>query len=233
MILKIKLDLKTAEELLTGIDDEFIKKYILPNKTKNYKKREIQIDDILYDNKSWMENGNFSISQLYHSDTILEGSVYKWPKTSNLLCWFCTRPIEGSPIGLPYKKEGKIYHTIGVFCSYSCALTCNFSSENTLVDDKYNTESILNELYMKTGGKGKILKAPPKIVLLKYGGKLTNDEYNQLLTKNNIVVTITMPPVSCVDHVINIKSLEPSKDSSKYKLYRKKPLYSNLSKFLK
>lgn len=258
MIIKLKLDLKNAEEILKGIDDEFIKKFI-STKTINLpkKKRNIKICDVISNDEHWLEKGSYSIKEFYNSDIIIDTPTSIWPKVSDLCCWYCSRPIETTPIGLPYKKEivqnisssqssqstsstqststiqsttqQEVYHTAGAFCTFSCAYTWNLSSENILFENKYNQEALLYELFIKVGGKGKICKAPPRIYLLKYGGIYTNDEYSRLFNKNNIIMTSSMPPLRSSCHNIDITVLDDiDHNKSKYKLYRKKPLYKSI-----
>ena len=237
-MIKLTLNLIDAIQILKDIDPEFVSKYI------NEDKRDINIYDTPISCKQWIEYGEHD--DRFPNSIIDNNQATKWPKKTSILCWYCTRNFTDLPIGLPYKKiledDVSIIHTIGCFCSFSCAYTWNKYRHNQILlpANIWNTESLLYNLYYLCGGKNKILEAPPKEILLKYGGKLSYEEYGKLLDNNKkYLVSISMPPMISASHIIDIKKIENAKNiismqesGHKYRVSRKKPLYSIIGDIL-
>jgi hypothetical protein len=107
-----------------------------------------------------------------------------------LCCWWCTYPIEGEVIKLPYKMErsGK-FHVMGNFCSWECAKTYN------LHEHKIRAGEI--QMFMTAMRKrmyGKITRlgcAPNKYTLKKFGGELSIEEFRSKFGANP--PTVEMP----------------------------------------
>lgn len=91
-------------------------------------------------------------------------------------CWWCTLPIDGEVLKLPYKMErsGK-YHVMGNFCSWECMKTYNMH-ENKIKFGEIQT--FITSMRLKRYGK--IMKlgcAPSRYALKKFGGTMTEQEF--------------------------------------------------------
>lgn len=154
-------------------------------------------------------------------------------------------------------RLSEIFYTIGCFCSYSCAYTWNTYSSLRIIGSKWDREYLLYELYNISGYVGKIPKAPPKELLLKYGGKMTNKEYEECIKlSSNSLISISMPPLVSLSPIIEYKNLlaevernkkfnETKKSKQKvnicninieekrkkYKVFRKRPLFITIDHF--
>lgn len=106
--------------------------------------------------------------------------VGKWPRKTDIQCWNCTLNISNPPVGIPIKIDRnsghRIYITRGCFCSFSCAKAYD--------EVFYNGKNIvlLNQLYRDSGQIGKIKSAPNKILMIRYGGTLTDQQYKNLFS---------------------------------------------------
>lgn len=186
-------------------------------------------------NKLWIENGSFEKEPINFDHIKGHPINKKVPKKSKLCCWYCTRPLYCRSIQLPYKKEivennQVIYHFKGCFCSFECAYTWNHLEGN------WNQKTLLYEIYYSIGGKGIIKMAPKKELLLKFGGNLTNDEYEKLLNSKKIVSQIKELPSISINPIIDFQLIDIKKSSilrkhEKYVVYRKKPLFNSINSF--
>lgn len=219
MIVKVLFKPKDAMEILKDIDNAFIEKHLTYDKSTKRKTFE------KYNKFQWIIDGNCDPSK---SD-----EVVAWPDYSELPCWNCTRYFTKAPISLPnyYDCTKKCYSTIGVFCSFGCAARWYFEHE-------HKDSDLLNELFYKCGGKGTIKKAPQKEVLIKFGGNLSDEEYENIVNSDIFDVFLGFPPMQVMTPIINLHQTIPrrkedeiasiflaSKGVSKYRLYRnKKPV---------
>ena len=98
------------------------------------------------------------------------------------MCWWCKHKFSTEPVFLPENYYKGKYYVRGYFCSYNCALSFNLD----LSDDKtWVRTSLLNKIYSETFSSNEPLKpAPSWLVLKKFGGILTIDDYRkQLIVK--------------------------------------------------
>ena len=103
-VIKIYLNLKDGLYILKEIDEKYkdlYNKYIIDKKLKQEveNKKNIIVNDN-DNNMQWIASG-------YSRNKIIDynnNNYCKWPKKSNILCWYCTRFINKIPIGIPYKK---------------------------------------------------------------------------------------------------------------------------------
>lgn len=95
-------------------------------------------------------------------------------------CWWCTEPIEGNELHMPYKfnQELKEFHTTGMFCSWGCM--------KAYAVDKYSQNRwgeycmyihIMRK--MMTGKTGPLKGAPTRYALQKFGGPMSIQEFRK------------------------------------------------------
>ena len=117
----------------------------------------------------------------------------KWSEHTNILCWWCTLQFDNIPIAIPYKIKNNIFHVFGCFRSFSCALSYNIHSKNF---DIWERCSLLHLLYKKmTNSYINIIPAPPKEIMIRYGGYITSEEYVKNLLKIKKSFSILIPPI--------------------------------------
>ena len=139
------------------------------------------------------------------------------------ICWNCCHNFDSIVYGIPMKYHNKVFYTYGDFCSLECC--SRYSIEH--FNNYHEILSLIN-LYNNiiNGSKDeKVNVAPNKLLLNKFGGNLTIEDYRQNF-KNKNIHDIKIPPILPIKH--NIDNYESNNQNSKnnLKLYRKKPLQS-------
>jgi len=114
-------------------------------------------------------------------------------KRTFISCWWCTYPFSNIPCFIPVKYINKTYYVFGCFCSFNCALSYNASLSDCLVAVR---RSLLKKLYRDIYDKDcNLHPAPPKELLIKYGGKLTIDEFRSDFIKPKKEFKLILPPM--------------------------------------
>jgi len=135
------------------------------------------------------------ISQLM-VDNFKKVSVIKNKSTNDKIskCWWCDGQCS-SKILLPEKRIKNTFHGFGSFCSLNCAMAYNFDKKDEKVWERCSLLHQLKDNLKMT--EGEISVAPPKEVLIDYGGELSREEYESLLlTVNNSFIKLLPPMVS-------------------------------------
>ena len=128
-------------------------------------------------------------------------SIQKWPNSTNLLCWHCSRSFKSRPWFEPQSIEpisegvvGKAETNIkvlvnrktvsisvkGMFCTCNC-VRAHIDLYTKDVIDHTNKISMLKFLYEIFSGKSvpDIQPSPPRTEMVTYGGELTEYEYQK------------------------------------------------------
>jgi hypothetical protein len=128
-----------------------------------------------------------------------QGIATPWPTTTSLCCWHCTEPFETQPIGIPV--ELRVTGTVvcdGNFCSYPCALAHIFTGQTT--HREYFAKQLLCQVAREVHGVTKITPAPPTLMLQKYGGPYTIEQFR---TTDKIHEVVVNPPFASQDVVFS------------------------------
>ena len=164
-----------------------------------------------------------------------------WPEKTNISCWWCCHKFENTPCSLPYKYKKDKFYVRGVFCSFNCAASYNFSLND---DDLFERYSLLNLMYKKLYYRKfvKINLAPPRESLKIFGGYLSIEEFRENCLSNDKLFNVIDPPlISIIPKIeesinhnkdftpglklnVNENILQKTKDTLKLK--RKKPVYN-------
>ena len=114
--------------------------------------------------------------------------VKSWPKHTNLLCWTCHRSFDTKPLFLPKTIEQgassrEVIMTVeGCFCCYSHIVDYILLRFNSY--DQQSKMKLIEFLYLLFEGK-KPKKIRPSISIYtqeQYGGKLTRDQYDKIMS---------------------------------------------------
>ena len=134
-------------------------------------------------------------------------------KETRVLCHHCTRKIHDLPLGLPYSLRGNDFLCTGYFCSFKCANTY-LQDYLRYKSDFDNRQYLLRYLYkIVTGRDDDIGTVPSKEVLIRYGGELTDEEYEEYVTSDEKIKYITSTP-PLVHHIQPIVSFGIDKKTS-------------------
>lgn len=145
---------------------------------------------------------------VYDKIPAIFNSIANWPKTTNLLCWFCNRSFKSVPWFEPQsiepaieQSDGKILSGAdlhkskpvktlsiiphGNFCSCNC-VRAHIDLHTVDMSEKINKISMLGYLYELFTGKSidEIQPAPHPSIMIQYGGSISPQEYQEKL--NNL-----------------------------------------------
>ena len=161
-----------------------------------------------------------------------------WPEKTNIHCWWCCHQFNNTPCSLPYHYKREKFYVKGVYCSFNCATSHNFSFND---DDMHERYSLLNLMYKKLYNRNfvKINLSPPRESLKIFGGYLSIEEFRENSLENNKLFNLVCPPlisiIPKIEETVNYNKLNNnmninvnenilSKTQSILKLKRAKPV---------
>lgn len=178
---------------------------LVPNKAnilflRNVYPEQLETIEEEYNNRIYEEAGlteyNYSeeIPITYDKIPPIFVDIESWPKSTNILCWYCSTEFTGRPYFIPERiknrKCGGIEMvTHGVFCTANCAVRylnteysdASSSSGNKLNNwDAYHGVKIIHRLFTNKRVE-RIAPSPSKTQMRQYGGDLTKTQYRELL----------------------------------------------------
>ena len=161
-----------------------------------------------------------------------------WPSKTNVDCLWCCFSFTNTPYGIPIRKIQDTYQMFGNFCSPSCAASYIFEMNYLNEAEKLASYSMLNYLYKDSNSEG-INFAPSKLCLKKFGGRLSIEQYRNIVSFNKKELNVLIPPLmSIIPNVeetnitnnldmisnSNLNSSRISKTGEILRLKRSKPL---------
>ncbi len=196
-------------------------------KEKKNNKNDKIIDQLKLENqelKNKINSSKISINHVIDLNRFIEHNNLN--VKSNLPCWWCTYEFTENPCYIPEKYYNEKYYVFGNFCSYNCAAAYNISMNDYKVWDRF---SLINKLYNQVTNNNNIINiAPPKEILIKYGGDLTITEYREKLNQNNKEYRFIIPPIEYIKPQIEEKTRQDKSDlfiqNGKLRLQRTNPL---------
>jgi len=135
---------------------------------------------------------------------------------SSEICWNCCEKLYNNRCGLPVKLINNVFYTLGDFCSPECA--CRYSIDT--FENNYHEHYSLINLYNKIKSNEDTIKpAGNKLLLKKFGGYQTIDEYKKYFKNNIIIYPYTIPIKTNIES--NVNSLNNLNNLNNLKLFRK------------
>ena len=109
-------------------------------------------------------------------------------------CFWCGCSFTNTPVYIPKSKRNGTYEVYGCFSSPECAVAYLFK-ENIDTSIKWERYSMLNHLYKKIYNYRKNIKPAPSpfYILNKFYGTMTEEEYHELLTNDNLLLVLDKP----------------------------------------
>lgn len=161
----LKKKLKKSEALIRKLKNE------LTNKSECYN------ESIYSVSKNTEQNKNV-ISKIINTHKDFKVSVGE--KTS-VACWWCTLQFNNLPCFIPEKYHNNKYFVFGCFCSYNCGLAYIMNDDEYKISNRVSLiKRLYNELYETDEP---LFPSPPKELLDKYGGPLSEEEYRNIIYK--------------------------------------------------
>jgi len=106
------------------------------------------------------------LSEIENNDDLIYDKISE-------VCWNCCHNFNNSITGLPIKYINGVFYTIGDFCSLECA--SRYAYENYNIYELLPIINIYNNL--KYNRNNKINMAPNKLILKKFGGCVSIEDY--------------------------------------------------------
>ena len=139
-----------------------------------------------------------------------------WLEKSPYACWNCTEHFDNFPIGIPLNlNEDQKFNLYGNFCSFSCAARYLIESETG--ETMHERMSLLNLLAKKiTNNKDyKVNAAHSRLVLKKFGGIQSIDEYRSNNNTQYKQIHVYKPPLTPVLYLMEEYANHVKKDYKK------------------
>lgn len=102
----------------------------------------------------------------------------EWPKATNYHCFWCCHSFKTIPCFIPISLKNNIYQVFGNFCSFNCALSFNYNSNDINFGER---NAMIQDLYYKIYGfeAPQLTYAPSKEVLEMFGGSISIEDYRE------------------------------------------------------
>lgn len=188
------LESEGKEEML---EEELIKKpveeKVVETKTVEYSAGGLMPEEECKTNRVLKKNLKHILYEFVNSN-----SANTWPESTNTCCWWCCHTFTGMPCALPEVYRRDKFYVCGVFCSFNCAASYNFSKNDG--DEMWMRYSLLNLMYKKMYGTKfvKIGLAPPREVLKMFGGYMCIEEFRDTCLRMDKTFQVIKPPMVAI-----------------------------------
>ena len=218
-------DLETEKELLRNslFSEVGVNREINNSNSEYLQKLEERIQELkivvktLKDELQDSQECNFKNINIYNIDVNIidrDGNNLVLTETTDISCWWCSCQFDTTPIFLPYNYHNNIYHALGCFCSFNCAMAYNIDINDYKI---WIRSSYLHKLYREmTNNLNEISPSLPRQALKKYGGWLTIEEFRKKLLNINKEYRHIIPPMVPIVSIIE----ECSKSRNRNKNYK-------------
>ena len=158
-----------------------------------------QTDDNLHEVKvicSSNERHVYEKKSVFFVHSLFNGQ-HEWPLNTQIHCYYDGEPFNGIPIPLPlnYIHEKNRYSCYGIFCSASCVKA--FMDTNPVYSNSLSMiwlKKIMCEVF---NDYEDITAAPPKELLIKYGGELNIEQFRAFGRQQTNIHLHTLPFFTC------------------------------------
>ena len=129
----------------------------------------------------------------------MAAQMNRYPKKTNIKCWWCTLNFDEIPLMMPTKieEDGKV-RAEGCFCSFSCLYahileTVPQPRRGVIIS---LTNWVLENIFKDLGFHlSRINPSPPRIILKEYGGTISREEYKKIIAGTVIGAMVLQPPI--------------------------------------
>ena len=224
IILHLPINFSKKEDFPNGFDENqsfYEIKNTLKKKIKNIEPN-INLNDYIKERNEIYNQNNIIFLRYDECNKKKE-----WPKTTNYDCLWDSHPFSNIPCGIPIKKNNNIVYMFGNFCSPECAAAYCF----TMNDNIWEKYSLLNEIY---GIMEPVRIANSKLLLKKFGGIYSIDEFRSLNINNSKMYKVCLPPTIALIPTLEETNIDINdkiyiennelKKINKYKLKKNKPV---------
>jgi len=151
---------------------------------------------------------NFQRIQLLTCYSTKPGEVLQLPKTTNIICFWCSNNFSNAPCFLPVKEENNIYHVYGNFCTPQCGLAY-LLNEHLDSHVRWERMALLHRMYRPNGSQGgRLYPAPPRESLVEFGGTYTYEKFREVISLGKVRIDIHKPPMVSILGVLDTKPID-------------------------
>ena len=125
------------------------------------------------------------------NEFLIANKTAEWVNSTNIRCWWCCYEFDNKPVGIPilYKEQENKFHVYGCFCSFNCALSYNFNTDD---NKKWERIGLIHLLYKKIYNTKEVnlSYAPDREFLKIFGGHLDINKFrnpDEILKKYEVV----------------------------------------------
>ena len=151
---------------------------------------------------------NFQRIQLLTCYSTKPGEILQLPKTTNVLCFWCSNKFTNAPCFVPVKEENNIYHIYGNFCTPQCGLAY-LLNEHLDSHVRWERMALLHRMYRPNGAQGgRLYPAPPRESLVEFGGTYTYEKFREVISLGKVRIDIHKPPMVSILGVLDTKPID-------------------------
>jgi hypothetical protein len=123
------------------------------------------------------------------NEFLIANKTTEWVNSTNIRCWWCCYEFDNKPVGIPILYKENKFHVYGCFCSFNCALSYNFNTDD---NKKWERIGLIHLLYKKIYNtkEVKLSYAPDREFLKIFGGHLNINKFrnpDEILKKYEVV----------------------------------------------
>ncbi len=130
--------------------------------------------------------------------------VFKVPASTNVHCFWTTRPFTTQPFFIPVKEESGVYTVYGNFSRVECALAY-LLQERIDSHVRWERVSLLHRMY---SARARIYPAPSPQCLQIFGGPFTEDQFFQAIDEKKVRIDIQQPPMVSILSTLDTKPVD-------------------------
>lgn len=143
-------------------------------------------------------------AQLLKCYSVKTGETFVPPAKTEVHCFWCTHPFDGTPSFLPVKEESGVYSVYGNYCTPQCALAF-LLYEHLDSHVRWERMALLHRMYRSVG---RLYPSPPRESLVSYGGVYSIEKFREIISVNRVRVDVQVPPMVSILGTLDTKPID-------------------------
>ncbi len=146
---------------------------------------------------------NFQRAQILACYATDKGKTFVPPASTTICCYWCAQSFQNMPCFLPIKEESGVFSVYGNFCTPQCGLAY-LLNEHLDSHVRWERMALLHRMYKSP----RLYPAPPREVLIAFGGTYTYDRYRQVISEGKTRIDIHVPPMVSILGSLDTKPID-------------------------
>ncbi len=134
-------------------------------------------------------------------------SFKKLPTHTDIACFWCVHPFDGTPCILPEREEGGVYKVYGNFCCPECAIAY-LLEESLDATTRWERMALLHRIYGPAYQYKRIFPAPSRSTLKVFGGPLSIGAFRGTVRERKVRIDIQLPPMVSILGSLDTKPID-------------------------